>query len=242
MQDDIILQETKRSRFNWKIFGIIMTAVAVAGLVFGIAMLVTRNNDVVTQGSTTSGSEISRTGSNAVIMAEAPATYTLSITSTIEESDHDHNDEAEDDADIDVDHQYKYVSIKIKDGEIIDCGIEQEGADENSEPENCQVNGVNGKIYKPILLTNTILEGFKNGIGFIMTDGTVQYIPVDEQSGNTFNVKGTLKIDGFVVDGIGAGIKENTYSNEAGNSGWATLLILNDGKILRLNAAMLEGM
>ncbi len=238
MQDDIILQETKRSRFNWKIFGIIMTAVAVAGLVFGIAMLVTRNNDVTTQGSTASGSEISRTGSNAVITAEAPAAYTLSITSTIEIGDsHDHDDNENYE-----DYQYKYVSIRIENGEIIRCSIEREDADEDSESESCQVNGVNGKIYKPILLTNTMLEGFKNGIGFIMTDGTVQYVPVDEQSGNTFNVKGTLKIDGFVVDGIGAGIKENIYSNEAGNSGWATLLILNDGKTLRLDAAMLEGM
>ena len=48
-----------------------------------------------------------------------------------------------------------------------------------------------------------------------------------------------MHIDGFVIDAIGAEVKANEYLE---GSDWSVLFVLRSGKVLGLDAAMLEGM
>ena len=222
MQDDI-LQNTGRSKFSWKVFGLIMTAVAVASLVFGIIMAVVKN-DTKTPGvseNNNTGLVDNETRINPVLSAEAPAAYVLNVTSAIEEGSDG----------------VRYLTIDIEDGEIVSCDIEVATMTESTNIQTCQINGVDGKIYKAVQLYGDSIKGFNPGLGLIMADGTVEYIPVANHTGNTFEVKETLKINGYVVDGIDADVKNNKY-NEDAPSDWSTLFVLNDGKALKFDSSM----
>lgn len=232
MQDDIILKETKKFKFSWKVFGILMTVVAVAGLVFGILMLVTREAKVAevkaeceaassTQTACPDGTGIS---GNPILMAEAPEVYTISASS----STFGLNDGGS-----------AYLNLKVRNGVIVECEMNVRSADGSYNTSGCQINGIVGKIYKIAQVNNTNMEGFDSALGLIMTDGTVKYVPLNGNSGNNFAVRGTLNIDGFVVDAIGAEVKPNEYTE---GSDWSTLFVLKSGKVLKFDEVMLEGM
>lgn len=230
MQDDIILGGKKRNSFNWRIFGIVMAAVAVASLIFAVVMLVVKNNEVATvkaECAAASGDEIPTCDDgtavmNPILVAEAPEVYTINVSS----------------ATFDTGGNLAYLNLKLRDGAISECEVmTRNGSDYSAS--SCQISGVVGKIYKAVQLNNTSIEGFRGGLGLIMTDGTVKYVPLAGNSGNNFAVAGTLHIDGFVIDAIGAEVKANEYLE---GSDWSVLFVLRSGKVLGLDAAMLEGM
>lgn len=232
MQGDIILKETKKFKFSWKIFGIIMTVVAVAGLIFGVLMLVTKEAKVAevkaeceaassTPTACPDGTGIS---GNPILMAEAPEVYTISASSSTFRLG---------------DGSSAYLNLKVRNGVIIECEMSVRGADGSYNTSGCQINGIVGKIYKIAQVNNTSMEGFDNALGLIMTDGTVKYVPLSGNNGGNFAVRGTLNIDGFVVDAIGAEVKPNEYTE---GSDWSTLFVLKSGKVLKFDEVMLEGM
>lgn len=231
MQDDIILKETKKFKFSWKVFGILMTVVAVVGLVFGILMLVTKEAEVAevkaeceaASGTPTACPDGTGISGNPILVAEAPEVYTISASSSIFETSAG----------------MTYLNLEVKNGAISGCKMNVRGADGSYNASDCQINGIVGKIYKIAQVNNTNIEGFENALGLIMTDGTVKYVPLNGNSGSSFAVKGTLNIDGFVVDAIGAEVKPNEYVE---GSDWSTLFVLKSGKVLKFDEVMLEGM
>ena len=217
MQDDIVLGGEKKSRFNWKVFGIIMTAVAVLALAFGIVMLVIKNNEAA-KGGTSTGSNVA--AGNPVVKAEPPALYTLGGTSSV----------------FSMGEKEAVVSLAMENGAISECILNIVGPEGT---ENCQINGIEGEIYKVTKFDN-IGENIR-GLALIMTDGTVEYVQLTG-AGPEFSVKGKLKIDGEVVDIMSAGVLTNEFDVEEARSYMTNLFILRSGKILEFDSAMLEGM
>lgn len=215
MEDEIILK--KENKFNWKVFGIIMTAVAVLALAFGIVMLVTKNNEAA-KGGTSTGSNV--TAGNPVVEAESPALYMINGVSPI----------------FNIGEKEVVISLTVENGAIAECAINML---ESDEIEDCQISGVEGKIYKVVEFDNT-KENIK-GLALIMTDGTVEYVPLAGVNGPEFSVKGKFKIDGEVVDIMVAGVFTDKY-DAGGKNYWTNLFVLKNGKILEFNSAMLEGM
>ncbi len=220
MQDEIIIKEIKKNKINWKIFGIVMAVLAACGVVFGVAMIIRNNTMVVAeceerQDEDKTSNVPADAKENPLIAAEAPEIYTLSMSSAV----------------FNVGESRVYLNLKWRNGEIVECKRTVQGGGASA----CQINGVNGKIYK--IERMRVKSGeFGNMLGLIMTDGTVEYVRLEGVDGDTYNVNGTLKIDGFVTDLIGADVKKNEYTQ---GSEWNTLFILNDGKIVKFDDAML---
>ena len=149
-----------------------------------------------------------------------------------------------------VDDTDYYVSLVLKDGAINSCNLfthksEWVGNDmtvENKFYGNCEgINGISGKIYKAVIAGRGQSSQSSN-LAFIMEDGTVSYIPAKDfveaaVNGETAEIKGKLKIDGFVVDAINA----NVGSSEQPTSYYgATIMVLSDGSYLEFSDSMLE--
>lgn len=230
MQDEVVLVAKRKTGFNWKIFGIIMTAMAAICLIFGVVMIVLKNNEVARvetecQARNESGSTTCQdgTGNNPVIKAEAPGVYTVSANSSTFE----------------VGGNSAYLNLKLKNGAISECVMNVRDASGIYNKSDCQIDGVVGQIYKIVQINQTTTGSFEAAIGLIATDGTVKYVPLSGTSGNVFSVKGVLHIDGHVVDAIGAEVSTNEYLE---GSDWTTLFVLRDGRVLEFNTTMLEGM
>lgn len=221
MQDEIIIKEIKKNKINWKIFGIVMAVLAACGVVFGIAMIIRNNTMVVAeceekQDGGGAASVPVDTRESQLIAAEAPRSYTLSMSSAV----------------FNVGDSRVYLNLKWRDGEIVECKRTVQGGGGTG---NCQIDGINGKIYK---IEKMRVKSGELGsmLGLIMSDGTVEYVRLEGVSGSTYNVAGTLKIDGFVTDLIGANVRENEYVQ---GSEWNTLFVLSGGKIVEFDTAML---
>ena len=230
MQDDIILGGKKKFAFNWKIFGIVMAVVAVLGLTFGVAMLIMKGDEVAKAKAecqaASSGSLPAcpdGTNENPVLTAEAPEVYTISVSSST----------------FKVGDNSAYLYLKLKNGAISECVMNVRDASGSYNKVDCQISGVVGRIYKIVQVNSTINGEFESALGLILTDGMVKYVPLSGVSGSVFSVKGTLHIDGYVADAIGAEVKPNEYLE---GSDWTTLFVLKDGKVLKFDETMLEGM
>lgn len=225
MQDDIVLGGNK-NKFNWKIFSFSMMVLAILGLIFGVVMILVKNDEIAKvkaeYGMSGTGAGEDERG-NPVIKAEPPAEYTIEESSSIFE----------------VGENNVFLSLSVKDGAITKCDMEIEDANGNYTEDNCQIDGVDGKIYKIVKIDYSDTERINSALGLITTDGTVGYVPLSGVGGNTFNVKGKLAIDGSVIDAIGANVKSNEYLED---SSWSTIFVLRSGKILAFDAKMIEGM
>lgn len=228
MQEDIVLRKTKRSRFSWKIFGIMMTVVAILGVAFGTVTMVIKNNEIakikeehdILDNGTSSGLDI-LTG-NPILAAEAPKVYTIIASSSTFQSGEN----------------MAYLNLKVQNGALTECKMSVRDASGSYNKNDCEISGIVGKIYKIAQISGGNVEGFKSGLGLIMTDGTVKYVPLDETSGNVFSVKGVLNLDGYVVDVIGAEIRQNQYLE---GSDWSTLFVLKSGEVVEFSETVLEG-
>lgn len=138
------------------------------------------------------------------------------------------------------------VSIVIKDGKVDSCATYdrtfEEGNDGNISYksrliDNCEVTGIEGEIYKVVEFGSGHMN-MQNKIGFIMTDGTIKYIPMyDAVENNDFSIKDSLKIDGYVVDAVNVAVKDIGR----GYGGYrATVFVLSDGTTLEYNDSLLN--
>ena len=138
------------------------------------------------------------------------------------------------------------VNIVVRDGKVESCALYNRTFEENNDGniiyksglvDNCEVTGIVGNIYKVVEFGSGQMN-LQNKIGFIMTDGSIKYIPMyDAVENNDFSVKGSLKIDGYVVDAVNVAVKDI----ERGYGGYrATGFVLRDGAYLEYDDSMLE--
>ena len=142
-----------------------------------------------------------------------------------------------------------YVKLGIQNGDINSCGVythtikwvEYDAVETNRFDRDCNgVNGISGKIYKAIIAGEGQDSSLSN-VAFIMEDGTVKYIPAESLvkeivDNGSATIKGTLKIDGFVVDAFTVGVGE-----EGATGGYATtIFVLSDGSYIKYDASMLN--
>lgn len=232
MEGNIILGGEKKSRFNWKIFGIIMTALTVFALVFGVVMILVKNDEVAKvkaeyeagQSRPVNPDQPEGEQGNPVVKAELPASYVLNEVSLSFEISEEN---------------FAYLDLRVKDGAITQCNMNAINNNGNYIMGACQINGVEGQIYKVVGLLYSDAERADNALGLIMTDGSVVYVPLNGGESRTFSAKGKLKIDGVVVDALEAEIKPNEYLEE---SYYGTVFVMRSGEILKYDLTMLEGM
>ena len=133
------------------------------------------------------------------------------------------------------------VDLNIRNGEIASCRIYYDL--DNRFYKDCDgVNGISGKIYKAVSGVGEYQDGNSSNVVFIMENGTVEYIPVenlvtDMVNSGVANVKGTLAIDGFVVDVL------NVAAGAEGSPvGWhnTTFFVLSDGSYVKYDESMLK--
>ena len=131
------------------------------------------------------------------------------------------------------------VSINLENGAVSSCELgkrtyEADGGNGTSMAGSCRITGLDGEIYR-IVEIGAGHDNSENVIGFIMTDGTVKYIPLyDAIERNEFAVKGSLKIDGYVIDKCDINVGE-------GMTGYhSTVFVLSDGTFIEYDKSMLN--
>lgn len=233
------------------IWGIITCAVLVcAGVAFGVYGIIEINNkeseisdlkaqiegenDAATV-KTKSDSNSTAQRKNPIISADPSRVYNLGAKSAI----------------VQVDGKNYYVVLNIKNGTIDGCEIfsqsvkwvDYDDIRTNKYDRDCNgLNGVSGKIYKAVDSVGEGQDGTLSSVAFIMEDGTVEYIPsidlvTDMVTNGVSNIKGTLSIDGFVIDAFQVGV-----GNKDGSAGGyaTTIFVLSDGSYVKFDESMLE--
>lgn len=120
------------------------------------------------------------------------------------------------------------VEIYVENGSVSTCRISGVG---------CTVSGLSGEIYK-VIEFGTMPDGSESHIGFIMEDGSIQYLPsLSSDSGPNLSIAGTLNIDGYVIDAVGVSVYTGA---EIGGGSPSTVFILRDGSIVEYNNSMLD--
>lgn len=141
-----------------------------------------------------------------------------------------------------------YVQLAVTDGNIVGCDlfthtIAQSGNDAietNKFEKNCSgINGLSGKIYK-IVLAGEGQDSSRSNVGFIMENGTVNYIPTEDLikelvNNGTATIKGTLKIDGFVTDAFTVNASDDGVTSYA-----TTIFVLSNGTYVNYSNNMLN--
>ena len=134
------------------------------------------------------------------------------------------------------------VSIVIKNGDIESCVLGNReglysGVYSTHKISDCNISGLDGKVYK-IVEFGEGHDGGGDSIGFIMTDGQIKYLPLYESiKENDFRIRGTVKVDGRVVDVLK--ILVNFTNNRTG--GYASsVFVLSDGSFVKYDSSMLE--
>lgn len=120
------------------------------------------------------------------------------------------------------------LHIDVKDGTISSCEIIN---NENASP--CAISGLSGEIYK-VIEFGAGQDKTTNNVGFIMSDGAVQYLPLaDIINGNDGATPKKLNLGGFVVDAIGIQV------SEASSGHFSTIFVLKDGSTVQFDESML---
>ncbi len=129
------------------------------------------------------------------------------------------------------------LHIDVKDGAVESCEVSYSNANEGGLVDVCEIAGLNGKIYKVIEFGRGQDKGM-NKIGFIMEDGSVQYLSLsDAIEGKNYAIQGSLKIDGFVRDAV----RIQVADLEHGVGGYfSTMFVLGDGSMVELNDSMMN--
>ena len=116
----------------------------------------------------------------------------------------------------------RHVDIRIRDGKISSCTV---SSDSTMVNDNCTINGLSGDVYK----IATVGEGQNNPeeVGFILTDGTVEYIKLgDLVTNGTADVVGTYNLDAPVMDIISTSV----FPTNSPIGGYSTsIFVLSNG-------------
>ena len=126
------------------------------------------------------------------------------------------------------------LHIEVENGAIRSCDVSYANYNEGGVADVCEITGLNGNIYKVVEFGRG-QDKTMNKIGFIMSDGTVQYLSLsDAIEEKNYAIQGSLKIDGFVTDAI----KIQVVGTSSGH--FSTMFVLRDGSVVELDDAMLN--
>lgn len=131
------------------------------------------------------------------------------------------------------------LDIAVANGKIVGCSIStaeyhEGGGTSKTNSKDCTVDGLDGDIYK-IVEFGAGHDNSNDMVGFIMTDGTVYYLPLYESVQNEdYSIRGKVNLPGEVVDILTMGI-------DNGATGWiGTVFVLDDGTVVEYNESMLN--
>ena len=130
------------------------------------------------------------------------------------------------------------IDIAVKNGEITECQLGKKNSDGVVKVKDCSITGISGKIFD-VIEFGAGQDGGLFQIGFIMTDGTVQYLDTLYKlaESNDFSVKGTVAINGFVTNAVGVSVMDVVR----GYGGYhATVFVLKDGSYVKFDESMLK--
>ncbi len=126
------------------------------------------------------------------------------------------------------------ISISIENGEINSCLVEIGG--DVTRQSNCNINGLSGKIYKAVEIERG-QDASGDSIGFILENGSVEYLSLDNALGKSdFTVK-KAKIDGFVTDVVNY---ISFFEEDKVGGGITTVFVLSDGSYVEYDDSMFE--
>lgn len=135
----------------------------------------------------------------------------------------------------------KVIEIRVIDGNIESCSVNTKQWDSNggstaTKVGDCSIDGLSSSIYK-IVEFGAGQDNSNNNIGFIMTDGTIKYLPLyDSINNNNFAIRGNLKTNGYVTDIFNIGISP---TNSPVGGYVSSIIIFNDGSFVKYDESML---
>ena len=224
-KDDIVFSDKSRRGSGMMIGMIVLALLAAGGIGFGVWAYL--ESQLVGQ-STVIGNDGAVNGVNdyknpVIKSTNSEKSYSIMFESSLINSNTDAN----------------IVSINLENGAVSSCELgkrtyEADGGNGTSMAGSCRITGLDGEIYR-IVEIGAGHDNSENVIGFIMTDGTVKYIPLyDAIERNEFAVKGSLKIDGYVIDKCDINVGE-------GMTGYhSTVFVLSDGTFIEYDKSMLN--
>lgn len=128
---------------------------------------------------------------------------------------------------------HKNLVIEIDESQNISCQIRLNGV----PSEDCVISGLEGNVYK-IVEFGSGQDNYENNVGFIMTDGTVKYLPLHNSVlNNNFSIRGSVILDGYVVDAFDVAVSP-TSSSVGGHN--ATVFVFRDGSYKKFDKSMLK--
>ena len=129
------------------------------------------------------------------------------------------------------------LSIMIDNGEISSCSVQTPVDEYSWSNTECNISGLSGEIYKVVEFGAGQMN-IDDQIGFIMTDGTIQYLPLYESiENNNFSIRGTMKLDGYIIDALKITVG-STVSPAGGYR--STVFVMSDGSYVKYDKSMLE--
>lgn len=127
----------------------------------------------------------------------------------------------------------KILDLGVENGALAYCWVRQTG----TAGEECTIPGLSGEIYNIIDFTLPAQSPDLLNIGFIMTDGSVEYVSfMDVMQNGNFEVK-KLNLDDYVINAVTVGGKS---SDPVDGSGVVTLFVLRDGSFVEIDESMLQ--
>lgn len=127
----------------------------------------------------------------------------------------------------------KILDLGVENGALTYCWVRQTG----TAGEECTIPGLSGEIYNIIDFTLPAQSPDLLNIGFIMTDGSVEYFSfMDVMQNGNFEVK-KLNLDDYVINAVTVGGKS---SDPVDGSGVVTLFVLRDGSFVEIDESMLR--
>ena len=240
-KEDIVFRDKPRKNTGMTIGMIVLALLAAGGIGFGVWTYLSGNQKEAELNGKISDLESQLVGQSTVIgndgavngvndyknpvikSTNSEKSYSIMFESSLINSNTDAN----------------IVSINLENGAVSSCELgkrtyEVDGGNGTSMAGSCRITGLDGEIYR-IVEIGAGHDNSENVIGFIMTDGTVKYIPLyDAIERNEFAVKGSLKIDGYVIDNCDINVGE-------GMTGYhSTVFVLSDGTFIEYDKSMLN--
>ncbi|MBR3329316.1 hypothetical protein IKG29_02175 [Candidatus Saccharibacteria bacterium] len=132
------------------------------------------------------------------------------------------------------------VELAVKDGSIEYCNVGNKqwldnGGSAFTKVSDCSITGLEGDIYT-IVEFGEGQDNLYNNIGFVMTDGTVKYLPLyDSVENSNYAIRGSLNIDGYVVNAFDVDVSSESLAG----GGVSTVFVLNDGSFVKYDTSML---
>lgn len=131
------------------------------------------------------------------------------------------------------------LDISVANGKIVGCSVStaeyhEGGGVSRTNSKDCVIDGLDGDIYK-IVEFGAGQDNLNDIVGFIMTNGTVYYLPLYESVQNeNYSIRGKVNLPGRVVDVLATGVSN-------GVTGWNdTVFVFDDGTIVEYDESMMN--